>query len=108
MEYHAPKTEEEFHSALAAASGPVLLFFTATFCGPSRIMGELFDDLFETERMDFDLVEIDVEALPTITRRYQVKGTPQLIMLKGEATSSRLGTMNYGQLIEYLESEGIA
>lgn len=107
MNYHDPKTEEEFNEAMAAASGPVLLFFTATFCGPSRIMAELFDDLFEVEDFDFDLVEIDVEALPAITRKYQVKGTPEIIMLKGEATSSRLGTMSYGQLVEYLESEGV-
>jgi thioredoxin-like negative regulator of GroEL len=60
----------------------------------------------EREEFPITLVEIDVEKHPSITRHYQVKGTPELIFINdGEPRSSRLGTMSYDQLVEYVESE---
>jgi thioredoxin-like negative regulator of GroEL len=88
-------------------SGLILLCFTSTFCGPSRVLINTLTE-FMLDRRDYPLtlVQVDVEKLPLTTKRYQVKGTPQLIMLRdGEPVSSRLGTMGFEDLSDYIDSE---
>lgn len=81
----------------------VLLAFTAEFCGPSRVLRGVLDAVIAAEELPATIVEVDVEKFPLITRQYQVKGTPQLMLLvKAEPVASRIGTMSYDQLLDFL------
>lgn len=95
--------DTNFEKALREIEGPVLLIFKASFCGPSAMLDPLLDNLAD----DYEnvlLVDIDVEKCPLITRTYQVKQTPTLILFKkGEPLGTRMGTSTYEQLSDWLE-----
>jgi thioredoxin 1 len=99
---------EDFYEPLEAGE-TILLAFTATFCGPSRVMQSLLDAFADNENFPLTLIEVDVEKWPTITRQYQVKGTPELLIIRdGQPVSSRLGDMSYDQLVDYVASEVVS
>lgn len=95
--------DTNFEKALRAIEGPVMLIFKASFCGPSAMLDPLLDDLSE-DYEDVLLVDIDVERSPVITRHYQVKQTPTMILFhKGEPLGTRMGTSTYDQLEGWLK-----
>lgn len=107
MKHHFPESEEFFNGLVGGIEGLALLLFTSGFCGPTKLLMDTVTE-FSLDRDDYpiEIVTIDVEKLPNITRKYQVKGTPQLVMLRdGEPISSRIGTMSFEQLVDYVESE---
>jgi thioredoxin 1 len=109
MNHIVPFDTEDFHDRLAALGDyPTLLVFQATFCGPSNAFRELVERLVG-EDLSIAVVEVDVEKLPSITRQYEVKGTPALVMLRnGEPVASRIGTMPWNDLIKFIEEEAFA
>lgn len=89
---------------LADATVPVMLVFRASFCGPSAML----EPLIEQAAKDFDgqvvVADIDVEDCPNLTRQFQVKNTPTLVVLHlGVPVASIMGTMNYEQLTEFVK-----
>lgn len=84
---------------------PLLLYFHASFCGPSRLVTSLiYEAATEFPRMSFYI--IDVEAFPAITRQYAIKGTPAMVLVRdNEPVASRMGTMSFDQLCDFLDAE---
>lgn len=108
MKHHFPLTEDDWKALVEeVVEDRVLLVFTGSFCGPTKLLMDTLTH-FSLERDDYpiEIITIDVEKLPTITRRYEVKGTPQMIMLRdGWPVSSRIGTMSFEQLADYIDGE---
>lgn len=95
--------DNTFEQALKETKGPIMLVFKASFCGPSAMLDPLLDQLAD-DYEDVLLVDIDVEKNPVITRTYQVRQTPTLILFENaEPLGSRLGTSTYAQLSGWLE-----
>lgn len=93
-----------YERKLADALVPVVLNFGASFCGPTAYMIELVADLREQYAGKVIFYSVDIETCPHITRTYQVKGVPAMIMFKkGEPVASRLGTCTYEELVEWME-----
>lgn len=99
--------DSNFKAALAGAKLPVLLFFRAGFCGPSVSVNALLDRLHSEMGNDINIVDVDVEQSPIMTREFQVKGTPSLIMvINGEAKGCQMGTMPYSDLLDFVKRTG--
>jgi thioredoxin 1 len=97
--------DENFKAELRKAKLPVLMVFSASFCGPSQSIGGMLDQFFDAFEGRVNLAEISVETCPKMTREFQVKGTPSFIVVnQGEPISSRIGTMSYKQLSEWVEA----
>lgn len=99
-------TDDNAIGTLKATTQPILLNFRSSFCGPSVAVGKLLDHLFDEGWLaDEDLIDIDVEEFPKLTREMQIKGTPTLVLLKnGEPIGSRIGTMPYEDLVAFLST----
>jgi thiol-disulfide isomerase/thioredoxin len=81
-----PGWSTNLHDALAAArtnQKPVVLYFTAEWCGPCRVMGA--STLRETNVLrrleDFSLVALDLDLHGDLAARHQVSAIPTFLIL---------------------------
>ena len=57
-----------------------ILKFQASWCGPCKMLSKTFSQV----QTEVEIEEIDVDANPTLTADYKIRGVPTVIMLDGE------------------------
>ncbi len=97
-------TDASFDADVLAASLPVLVDFTAAWCGPCRMIAPVLDQIAADEAGRVKIVSLDVDANPEITRRYGVLGMPTLVLfVGGEPVTQIVGARPRAALLRELE-----
>ncbi|MCT4354326.1 thioredoxin [Streptomyces sp. Je 1-79] len=97
-------TDALFDSEVLEADLPVLVKFTADWCGPCRQLEPVLKALAEEERGRLKIVRIDVDRNPGTTVRYGVLATPTLMVFRaGEPVKSLVGARPKRRLRQELE-----
>ncbi|MFF1755812.1 thioredoxin [Streptomyces sp. NPDC058266] len=96
-------TDADFDGEVLGAGRPVLVEFTAEWCGPCRQLAPVLRSIADEERERLDVVVIDVDHNPETTVRYGVLSMPTLMVFKdGEPVWSRVGARPKRRLLEEL------
>lgn len=71
-----------------------LLHFTATWCGPCKMMKPVVDSVV-SERDDIEYVSVDIDENPETAADYDVMGVPTFILLNDsdEVLASVVGAL---------------
>ena len=78
-------SEETFQSEVLDASQPVLVDFTAGWCGPCKMLDPVVKQLAQDWSGKVKIVKLDVDNNPNLAINYQVMGVPTLMLfVKGE------------------------
>jgi thioredoxin 1 len=86
-----PKTSEAtFSSEVLESDLPVLVDFTAVWCGPCKMLDPLVKQLAEEWSAKVKVVKLDVDDNPQLTMSYSVMGVPTLILFKGGVPVERM------------------
>lgn len=97
-------TDASFDDDVLAAPLPVLVDFTAAWCGPCRMIAPVLDQIAADEAGRVKIVSLDVDANPEITRRYGVLGMPTLVLfVGGEPVTQIVGARPRAALLRELE-----
>jgi thioredoxin 1 len=100
----AAVTDADFDTEVLGADRPVLVEFTADWCGPCRQLEPVLSALASEEADRLKVVQLDVDTNPEITTRYAVLSMPTLMVFRGgEPVRSMVGARPKRRLLQELE-----
>ena len=96
-------TDATFAEVIGSADKPVLVDFTAAWCGPCKQISPILDELSVEQADNLQIVKIDVDENPQTTQRYEVMSMPTLLLFKdGEPVHRMIGARGKHHLLEEL------
>lgn len=88
---------------LIGGSKPVVVDFSAEWCGPCRAMKPILEDFKRRIGDAATVIKVDIDRNPAAAQAYGIQGVPTLIIFKGgRALWRRSGVMSADQLMEAL------
>ena len=80
----------------------VLVDFYADWCGPCKMLAEVFSKV--EKDLEVDILKVDVDKFPEIAERYNVFSIPTIYLIeKGNILKSHTGYLNPNELIEFVK-----
>lgn len=75
-------SESNFKPEVLEAAQPVLVDFTAVWCGPCKMLDPVVKQLAEQWNGKVKVMKLDVDDHPQLAMEYQVMGVPTLMLFK--------------------------
>lgn len=82
-------TDQNFATEVLGSDVPVLVDFTATWCGPCRQLAPIVDAIANEFQGKVKVGKVDIDENQEITARYGVRSVPTVIVFKG---GQKIGT----------------
>jgi len=97
-------SDSSFDSDVLKSSTPVLVDFTATWCGPCKMIAPILDQVAAEYGERLNIVKVDVDDNQATAAKFGIRGVPTLMLFKdGEAVQTKVGAMSKSQLTDFLE-----
>ncbi len=96
-------TEQNFDSVVLGSDTPVLVDFTATWCGPCKALAPIVEKLADEFEGKVKVGKLDIDANPHITAKYGVRSVPTVLVFKGgQKIGQHMGLTTRDKLVKLL------
>jgi thioredoxin 1/putative thioredoxin len=100
----APVTDQTFEQEVLRSELPVLVEFSAEWCGPCKTIAPEVRALSEDLKDKAKVVTIDIDKSPMIARELGVQSVPTFVVFhQGRPVGGRVGALRRAQLREMME-----
>lgn len=79
--------EQNFESEVLNSDVPVLVDFTATWCGPCKALAPIVDKLADDFEGKVKVGKLDIDASPALARKYGIRSVPTVMVFRGGTKS---------------------
>jgi thioredoxin 1 len=83
-------TQGEFADQVTRASGPVVVDFYATWCGPCRQLAPMLDRLAEPLAAKIKFFKVNIDESPGLAQNYQIEAIPTVLLFKDGKLADRI------------------
>jgi thioredoxin 1 len=93
--------DQNFDQEVLQASGPVLVDFTATWCGPCKILGPIVEQLADEFAGKLKVAKVDVDHAPGVAAKYGIRSVPTVMVFQGgQKKGQHIGLAKRDKLLE--------
>ena len=94
----------EFQAEVLESKIPVLVDFSASWCGPCQMMGPVLNQLSAEYEGKVKIVKVDIDESMDLAQKYQIMSVPNMIFFKdGAALDAVVGAVPPAYLKEKLD-----
>ena len=98
-------SDSSFDGEVLKSDSPVLVDFTATWCGPCKQLSPIVDKIADENIGKYKVAKVDIDECPSIAQRFRIKGVPTVMVFKGgQVKGQHVGVTNKETLLKLLES----
>ncbi len=96
-------TTSNFDSEVLSSDVPVLVDFTATWCGPCKMLAPIVEKLADEFEGKVKVGKLDIDESKDIARKYGIRSVPTVMVFRGGSkTAQHVGVTNREKLIQLI------
>jgi thioredoxin 1 len=97
--------ESDFYQTIGECPVPILVDFSAAWCGPCRMIAPVLDEIAKEQGENVKIAKVDVDNSPTLSSRFGIRNVPTLLFFKGgEVKDQVVGLTSKADLISRLKT----
>lgn len=98
-------SDTSFETEVLKSQVPVLVDFTATWCGPCKALAPIVEKIANEHAGKYKVAKVDIDDCPNTAQRYGIRSVPTVLVFKGgEKKGQHVGVTTKENLLKLLES----
>jgi thioredoxin 1 len=96
-------TPENFDNEVLQSDLPVLVDFTATWCGPCKALAPIVEKIADEFEGKVKVGKLDIDASRQVAEKYKIRSVPTVMVFRGgQKTGEHIGLTTRDKLIKLI------